>query len=84
MSDYLNVDGIDCYIGDRVYTAYNVIAVKTYEYDEALKVATELKEKLQGTGFELHNVVSIPTNVKGYGIVITGVLLEEVLKWQDV
>lgn len=88
---YLNIDNHRCYMGDSAGFGYNIICVDTYEYNTALAIANRLKEVLDANGFMLHRIGYPECTIFGkevmptkYGITITGVRMEEIMKWQGV
>ena len=90
ISDYLSIEGRRCYIGDTVGSICNVVCVETYGHSQAIDVAESLKKLLDANGFTLHRIGYPAHTVFGreviqaeYGIVIKGVRMEEIMKWQQ-
>lgn len=90
-SGYFSIDGHTCYISNITPMACDVVLNELYDFEVAPKVADKLKELLDANGYILNRVYSKPaTRLRKsspsvmFGIVITGIRMEEVLKWQQI
>lgn len=88
-SGYLNIDNHRCYIGDCFYSVCSIICVETYEHNKAIDIAENLKKLLDANGYTLSRIGNPAYTARGkevwpaeYGIVIKGVRMEEIMKWQ--